>query len=177
MKFKVGDTVRILEGTKMLGWSKFAMSRWCGEIGIINEIGHMPEYQVKFKDGEKWCFNEEDLEIATEVTKLENIIETSFLLILKHGRKAKTIMTQCGMAVQYSGEDGDAGWDKLDAVVDVIEKIYGPSKYAAKQCEFSKKDRQLIWPIKSEIEVKLEELEKQQREIADKIAELRKEIK
>ena len=177
MKFKVGDTVRILAVTKKLNLNQGAMNKYCGESGTINETGHKPEYQVKFEDGEEWCFNEEDLEIVTEITKLENIIEPSFLLMLKHGRKAKTIMTQYGMAVQYSGEDGDTGWDKLDAVVDVIEKIYGLSKYGAKQCEFTEEDRQLIWPIKSEIEIKLEELEKQQREIADKIAELRKEIK
>jgi len=193
MKFKVGDTVRILEGTKMLGWSKFAMSRWCGEIGIINEIGHVPEYQVQFEEGEKWCFNEEDLEKAEEVIDLRKLLKQGYVVEHMDGDLSKVEMNADGELI-ISGENRWFPIEKLTEQLEYIcyftsdkdyvgkvkiKAIYGLSESNWKAYKTSREDRKTIWKReeKTEMQIKLEELEKQQREIADKIAELRKEIK
>lgn len=193
MKFKVGDTVRILEGTKMLGWSKFAMSRWCGEIGIINEIGHIPEYQVQFEEGGKWYFNEEDLEIVKEVIDLRKLLKQGYVVEHMDGDLSKVEMNANGELI-ISGEHRWFPIEKLTEQLECtcyftndrdyvdkakIKAVYGLSESNWMAHKISREGRKTIWKReeKTELQIKLEELEKQQREIADKIAELRKEIK
>ena len=193
MKFKVGDAVRILEGTKMLGRSKLAMSRWCGKIGTINEIGNMPEYQVQFEEGGKWYFNEEDLEIAEEVIDLRKLLKQGYVVEHMDGDLSKVEMN-ANMETIISGEHRWFPIENLNEQLEYIcyftsdkdyvgkvkiKAIYGLSESNWTACKISREDRETIWKRenKTEIQIKLEELEKQQREIADKIAELRKEIK
>jgi len=186
MKFKVGDTVRILEGTKMLGWSKLAMSRWCGEIGIINEIGHMPEYQVQFEEGEKWCFNEEDLESVKEVMDLRELIKPCYAVRIRDGRWLIAFMRKDGGVNLNRIDDVSHGVTKVSSFDENLLDSDSVSCYDIMEIrgftntnQYDIKNREIIWERieKSPTQIKLEELEKQQREIADKIAELRKEIK
>lgn len=171
MEFKVGDKVRILGGTEQREWNTRAMKETIGTVGKITKIDtEIPEYRVTFEDEEWWDYNEEDLE---KVEDPIDLIKPSYLLILEDGRKAKTLEIQSGTAIQY-GTKG--GWDELRVVIDKVQKIYGLCRYGARVCEFSEEDRPLIWEKKSPTQIKLEELENEQRQIADKIAELRNQL-
>ena len=172
MKLKVGDKVRILGGTEQRKWDLDGlMKETIGMVGEITEINtRSPEYGVTFENGEWWNYNAEDLE---KVEDLRELIKPSYLLILEDGRKVKTLEIQSGIAIQYGV---GAGWDVLRVVIDKVQKIYGLCRYGATECEFSEEDRPLIWERKSPIQIKIEELENEQRRIADEIAELRKEL-
>ena len=175
MEFKVGDKVRILDGTKKKDWT-FRMKKTLGMVGEIIDIDtYNPKYRVMFED-DSWCYNAEDLEKKNDMEDLRKLIEPSQLLILEGGRKAKTIAIQSGIAVQYYDGNEYSGWDELRVVIGKIEKVYGLSKWGGESCEISEESRLLIWEKKSPTQIKLEELEAEQRKIADKIAELRKEL-
>ena len=67
MEFKVGDKVRILDGTKQEGWAfSGSMKETIGMVGKIICIDiYDPKYRVMFEEY-WWDYNEEDLEkVAT----------------------------------------------------------------------------------------------------------------
>ena len=106
---------------------------------------------------------------------LRELIKPCYLLVLEDGKKVKTIETQDGIAIQYDGISM-SGWDNLSCVISRVKKVYGLCRYGAKQGEFSEEYRELIWKRNelSPTQLKLEELEKKQREIADEMEKLRK---
>ena len=71
MEFKVGDKVRILDGTKQERWTMSgSMQKTIGMVGKIIYIDDFdPIYRVMFKDY-WWDYNEEDLEKAEDLRKL-----------------------------------------------------------------------------------------------------------
>ena len=137
--------------------------------------GNMAEYCPLIEDGDVergLVFEEIKEEGENKMEDLRELIKPCYLLILKDGKKVKTIETQDGIVVQYTYN----GWDTLNTVINKIEKIYGFSNNGANVSEFSEEDRPLIYEKKSPTQLKLEELEKKQREIADEMEKLRKEL-
>lgn len=187
MEFKMGDKVRILGGTKQERWTSSGnMKETIGQVGEIYDISCGPApYLVEFK-GESWWYNAEDLEIAEEAIDLRKLIEPSFVVNTRNHGLWLVGMTKAGIC--YTKNNGMAGKyqneydNKLNCKgvfgCDIME-IYGHRRFACDCNELSVTDREKIWVREemSPMQIKLEELEKQQREIADKIAELRKEIK
>ena len=76
---------------------------------------------------------------------LRELIKPCYLLVLKDGTKVKTLEIQSGIVIQYA----DGYWDKLSAVLDKIEKVYGFCPHGAEKGEFSEEDRPLIYERKS----------------------------
>ena len=193
MEFKVGDKVRILDGTKQDRWnSRGLMKETIGMVGKITDIDrHDPKYRVTFEND--WWYNAEDLEIAEEVIDLRKLLKQGYVVEHMDGDLSKVEMNADGELI-ISGENRWFPIEKLTEQLEYIcyftsdkdyvgkvkiKAIYGLSESNWKAYKTSREDRKTIWKReeKTEMQIKLEELEKQQREIADKIAELRKEIK
>ncbi len=194
MEFKVGDKVRILDGTKQDRWNpRGLMKETIDMVGKIIDIDmHDPKYRVMFEN-DWWDYNEEDLEKVEEVIDLRKLLKQGYVVEHMDGDLSKVEMN-ANMEIIISGEHR---WFPIENLTEQLEytcyftndgnyagkvkikAIYGLSESNWTAYKISREDRKTIWKReeKTEMQIKLEELEKQQREIADKIAELRKEIK
>ena len=183
MEFKVGDKVRILDGTKQDRWNPEGfMKETIGMIGKITDIDDCdPIYRVMFKDV-WWDYNEEDLE---KVEDLRKLIKPSYAVRIRDGR----------WLIAFMRKDGDVNLNRIDDISCGVTKVSDfdenlldsgwISNYDIMEIrgftntnQYNIKNREIIWERieKSKTQIKLEELENEQRKIADKIAELRKEI-
>lgn len=186
MEFKVGDKVRILDGTKQEGWMMSgSMKKTIGMVGKIIYIDDCaPIYRVMFKDV-WWDYNEEDLEKDNDMEDLRELIKPCYAVRIRDGR----------WLIAFTRKDGDINLNRIqdisygvtkvsdfnenlldsdsDSQFDIME-IRGFAE--ARQTNIA--NREVIWERieKSPTQIKLEELETEQRQIADKIAELRKEL-
>ena len=138
---------------------------------IVREVDlERVDNMKKMKD-----FTKSDLQVGyvVEITDKEN--SKTFLMKVENGRKGECL-------------SGKEAWFPFDNLKEnmiyksyyceyVVTKIYG---FATNNSawKLSTEDRDLLWERvkKSPMEIKLEELEKQQRAIADEIASLREEI-
>ena len=183
MEFKVGDKVRILDGTKQEGWAfSGIMKKTKGMVGKITYIDDCdPIYRVMFKDV-WWDYNEEDLE---KVEDLRELIEPSYAVRIRDGR----------WLIAFMRKDGDINLNRIDDISCGVTKVSDFDENLLDSDAVSNYDimeirgyrdvnqtniagREVIWKRieKSATQIKLEELETEQRKIADKIAELRKEL-
>lgn len=110
--------------------------------------------------------------LVEDSSDLRELIKPCYLLVLENDIKVKTVETQNGIVGQYQY----GRWDELNTMINKVEKIYGFSTHGARIGEFSEEDRKLIYEKKSPTQLKLEELEKKQREIDDEMEKLRKEL-
>mgnify|MGYP001769968918 CR=1 FL=1 len=182
MEFKVGDKVRILGGTKQIDWS-FRMQITTGMVGEITEIDtHNPKYKVMFANGNSWEYNAEDLEKVVE--DLRELIKPCYAVKIRDGKWLIALNMEDGTIEMF--EIGS-----LKAIINIREfdkelkeknsmQSYDIMEIRGYPKTFSldEKRRKKIWERieKSPTQIKLEELEKEQRKIADEIAELRKEL-
>ena len=117
-------------------------------------------------------FEEVKEEGEDKMEDLRELIKPCYLLVLENDIKVKTVETQNGIVGQYQY----GRWDELNTMINEVKKIYGFSTHGARIGEFSEEDRKLIYEKKSPTQLKLEELEKKQREIDDEMEKLRKEL-
>ena len=193
MGFEVGDNVRILGGTKQEGWaSGGSMKKTIGMVGKITDIDrHDPKYRVTLEDGDLWDYNEEDLEKVENMKDLRKLLKQGYIVehmdemlskVEKNANEELVISSKHRwFPVENLTEQLDYTCyfenDKDHADKVKIKAIYGLSDENMNAYKISKDGREKIWELieKSPIQIKLEELESEQRKIADKIAELRKE--
>lgn len=186
MEFKVGDKVRILDGTKQEGWTmNGSMKKTIGTVGKIIDIDNCdPKYRVTFED-DWWDYNEEDLEIVKEVMDLRKLIKPCYAVRIRDGRWLIALNMEDDIIEMFEIGSFKAIVNIREFDKELTEKnsmqSYDIMEIRGYSETFSldERRREKIWERieKSQTQIKLEELEKQQREIADKIAELRKEIK
>ena len=193
MGFEVGDKVRILGGTKQENWSFSGdMKKTIGMVGKIIYIDDCdPIYRVMFKDV-WWEYNEEDLQKVENMKDLRKLLKQGYVVEHMDGMLSKVEMnvskeliisskhrwfpvenlTEQLDYICYFENDKDHA-DKVK-----IKAIYGLADENMIAYKISKEGRKKIWERieKSPTQTKLEELENEQRQIADKIAELRKEL-
>lgn len=76
-KFKVGDRVRVLDGTEQKGWLfDGGMKKYIGTIGTVGMICRN-QFNVKLDlDKSAWTFNEEDLEKVDAMEKIKEFTKS-----------------------------------------------------------------------------------------------------
>lgn len=87
-KFKVGDTVRILDGSKIDGYTggfNEVMKRMCGEIRTIKEV-------TARNNGEKPCYYLENTRFLWDERGLERVGEGRKIVITVTGRTTRAAM-------------------------------------------------------------------------------------
>ena len=194
MEFKVGDKVRILDGTKQDRWNPEGfMKETIGMVGKITDIDRRdPKYRVTLEDDDWWDYNAEDLEKVENMKDLRKLLKQGYVVEHMDGMLSKVEMNVSKELV-ISSEHRWFPVENLTEQLDYIcyfendkdhadkvkiKAIYGLSEENMIAYKISKDGRKKIWERneKSPTQIKLEELETEQRKIADKIAELRKEL-
>lgn len=187
MEFKVGDKVRILDGTKQDRWNPEGfMKETIGKVGKITDIDRRdPKYRVTLEDDDWWDYNAEDLEKVENMKDLRELIKPSYAVRIRDGR----------WLIAFMRKDGDINLNSIDDISCGVAKVSDFDENLLDKDLWSHYDiveirgyqdvnqknvagRKVIWERieKSPTQIKLEELETEQRQIADKIAELRKEL-
>ena len=184
MEFKVGDKVRILGGTEKKGWV-FQMIKTIGAVGKITDAEIVsPKYRVMFEDDDQWCYNEEDLEKENDMEDLRKLIKPCYAVKFRNGNYAITFMRKDNGINFNRIEDISNGVTKLSDFDENLMDNDGYSHYDIMEirgyADVNQKNiegRGIIWKReeKAPTQLKLEELEKKQREIADEMKKLRKE--
>ena len=139
--------------------------------------------QSRYEAGDWWDYNEEDLEKVVE--DLRELIKPCYAVRIRDGRWLIAFARKDNEINFNETGDISIGVTKLSdfdkSLIDKdgysqydIMEIRGYSSANQKNIE----ERKIIWKReeKSPTQIKLEELETEQRKIADKIAELRKEL-
>ena len=151
-----------------------------GEITDIYDTN--PKYKVIFKSV-SWYYNEEDLEKVVE--DLRELIKPCYAVKFRDGR----------YAIAFARKDNGINFNKIEDISSRVTKLSDFDKSLIDKDGYSQYDimeirgyaennqeiiaiRDVVWEReeKSPTQIKLEELEKEQRKIADEIAELRKEL-
>ena len=160
------------------------MKQTIGMVGKITRIDtESPEYKVTFEDGQWWHYNAEDLE--KEVGDLRELIKSCYVVRIRDGR----------WLIAFAEQHGRIGLNDIDNISYGVTLVSNFKKKTLDHDFDSRYDimeirgyaennqeiiaiRDVVWEReeKSPTQIKLEELEKEQRKIADEIAELRKEL-
>lgn len=149
--------------------------------------GNMAEYCPLIEDGDVergLVFEEIKEEGENKMEDLRELIKPCYVVVRRDGSICGIFATNGGLKLQTSLgsgmcflEDYNKNLLKEESEIDStdIMEIYGLSKYSF---DISINNRHLIWKRteKSPTQLKLEELEKKQREIADEMEKLRKEL-
>jgi len=169
-KFKVGDRVRILDGTEQKGWLfDGGMKKYIGTIGTVG-MTCRNQFNVKLdSDKSAWTFNEEDLEKVDAMEKIKEFTKSDLQEFdeVVYRNSEKNIYYQGKFRGDFSRDiyyyNNDLTRDDEQDEFDIMQVI---------------RNKEVIWERveKSPIQIELESLEQQQREIADKIAELSKKV-
>lgn len=124
-KFKVGDKVRVLDGSNIPDYTyKWVMSEYVGAVGDITFVDHLPDgvrvaYQVDFHDGEvSYFFDERGLELA----------ENKKIVITKRDDSVMARLYSAEKLIKETNVDSTDDFNK-DAK-DAFESLY--KKYSAK---------------------------------------------
>jgi hypothetical protein len=186
MKLKVGCKVKIIPNlNENMENVVFDMEKYAGKVAIIKDIRNNSFYILDI-DNEKWKWNENYVEEVKDFTLAD--LKPCMVVELRNGWIGRIEEVKRGLCVSvvnkktdwnelndynedltYNGSCGN-GWD--------IMKVYGFCDYGCGKYLLNTEYRELLWERieKSPQQLKLEELETKQREIADEMAKLRKEM-
>ena len=142
------------------------------------------KYPTKVNEMCSAKFEEVNKEGEHKMEDLRELIKPCYVVVRRNGNICGIFETNGGLKLQTSLgsgmcflEDYNKSLLKQESEIDStdIMEIYGLSKYSF---DISIDNRPLIWKReeKSPTQLKLEELEKKQREIADEMEKLRKEL-
>lgn len=124
-EFKVGDRVKILDGTKKVGWtSSGSMNKYIGTHGKIISIhdnGTSCSFNILLElDNMSWLFKKEDIELYTSSNKKSIHITTEGTTtnaVLKDG---KEIIKRASVGLYHKDE-----YKFETGVIEVVKKLFG----------------------------------------------------
>ena len=132
-KFKVGDNVYLLDGSKITnfagGWISNAMEECVGEIAKITDIDRFSNgYRIKLKNGNNWTWDERAM---SEEPKKESIVIYSdgrVITALNKNTKEKCI-AKCNPKDKYDFETGAIiAFSRLILGFTIGDKVIGNDK-------------------------------------------------
>ena len=152
-------------------------------------------FRAKTLGGISICYNivrEVDLERVDNMKKMKDFtksdLQVGYVVEITDKENSKTFLMKVENGKEGECLSGEKAWFPIDKLKEnmiyksdfnnyVVTKIYGFATNI-NAWKVSTNSRELLWERaeKSPMEIKLEELEKQQRTIADEIASLREEI-
>lgn len=157
-----------------------------GEILIVREAVEsdcfhkeyvfVKEYNAKILT-EEYVVIEEDFTLADLKPCMVVELRNGDIYLVSEYAYGKGIQDGNSSSLYFSDFKDDMTYDKQNRKHYDIMTVYGFRKdFMMSACKVSAENRELLWQRieKSATEIQLEELEKQQRELADKIAEVRK---
>lgn len=151
--------------------------------GLIDDNGSRHSNDDRIMDFKVSKF--EEVKGEDEVEDLREMLKVGYVVKYRNGEFRMVMETEMGICFVNSNGYylAKTDFDKNLKVISMCEtfdivEVYGFKCHYSDCLEVSSKYRKLIWKReeKSPTEIKLEELEKKQREIADEMEKLRKEL-
>lgn len=192
---KVGDICKVIGNCNSHGFNEGE------EVELYEIYEHSEDWRLKERgvpfyaktlDGIKICYNivrEIDLKRVDKMKEFtKSDLQVGYVVEITDKENSKTFLMKVENGKQGECLSGKEAWFPIDNLKEnmiyksdfnkyVVTKIYGFSTNI-NAWKLSTEDRKLLWERveKSPIQIKLEELEKQQRAIADEIAKIREEL-